>query len=129
MGLVLLALVLAFNSFCLASDEYEVRPSVWGSDKWYGGYDVYKMNEYGIKERTAEIKPSIWGTKKWPGGYEVIGKPDATYDSSLAKAQVSTWGVEKWYSGYNVVTTQSKIDSSDESYFKKILSKLFRGTP
>ena len=129
MGFSLLGLVFVFNTFCLASDEYEVRPSVWGTNKWYGGYDVYKMNEYGFKERVTEIKPSVWGTKKWPGGYEVSGKTEATYDTSLAKAQASTWGVEKWYSGFKVVTTQNEMDSREESFLKKILSRLFGGTP
>jgi hypothetical protein len=121
--------VLVFNTFCVASDEFEVKPSVWGNDKWYGGYDVYKMNEYGIKERAAAIKPSVWGTKKWPGGYEVFEKTEATYDKSMAKAQASSWGVEKWYSGYKVVPTQTEMDLREDSYFKKILSSFFGRTP
>ena len=51
---------------CALADEYAIRPSVWGTQKWPGGYDVYSN---GVK--VGEAKASVWGQQKWIGGYDV----------------------------------------------------------
>ena len=78
----------------IAQDKIEIRPSVWGVDKWYGGYEIYKM-----KKLEYEIRPAVWGSKAWPGGYEIFKE-----GRMISEAKASTWGQEKWYGGYEVNT-------------------------
>jgi len=57
--------VVAFAAGAHAED-FAIRPSVWGTQKWPGGYDLYAG---GVK--VGEAKASVWGQQKWYGGYEV----------------------------------------------------------
>jgi hypothetical protein len=43
-----------------------IRPSVWGTQKWPGGYELYRGNV-----KTGELKASVWGQDTWVGGYEL----------------------------------------------------------
>ena len=64
----LLAVILAVVTWStlIAQDKIEIRPSLWGTDKWYGGYEIYRMRKLDY-----EIRPAVWGSKAWPGGYEI----------------------------------------------------------
>lgn len=86
-------LFLSLSSSSLFAEEVELRPSVWGTEKWYGGYEAFSK-----AGKIGEIKPSVWGTKKWPGGYDF-------YKDNLrvGEARASAWGQEKWYGGYEVL--------------------------
>lgn len=53
----LLGLVLTVKA-----EEMLIRPSVWGQDKWYGGYELYSGDK-----KIGAVRPSVWGTEKWPG--------------------------------------------------------------
>lgn len=57
--------VVAFAAGAQA-EEFAIRPSVWGTQKWPGGYDLYAG---GVK--VGEAKASVWGQQKWYGGYDV----------------------------------------------------------
>jgi hypothetical protein len=81
-------------STLIAQDKIEIRPSVWGTDKWYGGYEIYRMRKLDY-----EIRPAVWGSKAWPGGYEIYKE-----GRMISEAKASTWGQEKWYGGYEVNT-------------------------
>ena len=59
-------MVCVFGWWSYAEEKYQIRPSVWGTEKWPGGYELYKGN---IK--TGEAKASVWGQEKWYGGYEL----------------------------------------------------------
>lgn len=49
------------------AEEFSIRPSVWGTKEWPGGYEIY--NSRGIK--IGEAKASNWGQDVWYGGYDV----------------------------------------------------------
>ena len=69
---------------CALADEYAIRPSVWGTQKWPGGYDVYSN---GVK--VGEAKASVWGQQKWYGGYDVkIHDRTTTQSERRALAEV-----------------------------------------
>ena len=51
---------------CALAEDCAIRPSVWGTQKWPGGYDLYSN---GVK--VGEAKASVWGQQKWYGGYDV----------------------------------------------------------
>jgi len=89
-----------------AEEKYQIRPSVWGTEKWYGGYAVYAEDK-----KIGEIRPSVWGTERWPGGYELYEG-----DKKVGEAKASVWGQEKWYGGYNVEGDKAKL-------FKKLEAK------
>jgi hypothetical protein len=80
---------LAFLTFCAVAacalaDDYAIRPSVWGTQKWPGGYDVYSN---GVK--VGEAKASVWGQQKWYGGYDVkINDRTTTQSERRALAEV-----------------------------------------
>ena len=38
-----------------AEEKYQIRPSVWGTEKWYGGYEVHSKDK-----KIGEIRPSVW---------------------------------------------------------------------
>lgn len=63
----LLLISFFMGSFKLSGEEMVIRPSVWGTDKWYGGYELF--NSRGLQ--IGEAKPSVWGQEKWYGGYNV----------------------------------------------------------
>ena len=92
----LVAITLAGVSWStiIAQDKIEIRPSVWGADKWYGGYEIYRIRKLEYK-----IRPTVWGSKAWPGGYELFKE-----GRMISEAKASTWGQEKWYGGYEVNT-------------------------
>jgi len=50
-----------------SAEEFAIRPSVWGTQKWPGGYEIY--NSRGVL--VGEAKASVWGQEKWYGGYDV----------------------------------------------------------
>lgn len=50
------------------AEEFAIRPSVWGTQKWPGGYEIY--NSRGVL--VGEAKASVWGQEKWYGGYDVV---------------------------------------------------------
>jgi hypothetical protein len=105
--------IIIFLVACLAGgsafgeEKYEVRPSVWGTEKWYGGYEVYSRDK-----KIGEIRPSVWGTEKWPGGYELY-----MGNKKVGEAEASVWGQDKWYGGYEI-----KVNSErDGKILKSIL--------
>lgn len=62
------ALVLCALAAGAHAEEFAIRPSVWGTQKWPGGYEIY--NSRGIL--VGEAKASVWGQEKWYGGYDVV---------------------------------------------------------
>ena len=70
--------VVAFAAGAQAED-FAIRPSVWGTQKWPGGYDLYAG---GVK--VGEAKASVWGQQKWYGGYDV-----RVDDSRMTRAQAN----------------------------------------
>jgi opacity protein-like surface antigen len=70
--------VVAFAAGAQAED-FAIRPSVWGTQKWPGGYDLYAS---GVK--VGEAKASVWGQQKWYGGYDVH-----VDDSRMTRAQAN----------------------------------------
>lgn len=50
------------------AEKFAIRPSVWGTQKWPGGYEIY--NSRGVK--VGEARASVWGQEKWYGGYDVV---------------------------------------------------------
>ncbi|NBX75260.1 MAG: hypothetical protein EBQ92_01740 [Proteobacteria bacterium] len=65
--------------FCIvaagaSAEEFAIRPSVWGTQKWPGGYEIY--NSRGVL--VGEAKASVWGQEKWYGGYDVTLRNSAT---------------------------------------------------
>lgn len=94
----------ALSQLTMAEDKIEIRPSVWGTEKWYGGYEVYKNGKMDL-----EIRPSVWGTREWPGGYE-------TYKGGVKTSDIkaSVWGQEKWYGGYEVDTKDKNLKTITE---------------
>lgn len=61
------------------AEDFAIRPSVWGTQKWPGGYDLYAG---GVK--VGEAKASVWGQQKWYGGYDVH-----VDDSRMTRAQAN----------------------------------------
>jgi opacity protein-like surface antigen len=61
------------------AEDFAIRPSVWGTQKWPGGYDLYSG---GVK--VGEAKASVWGQQKWYGGYDVH-----VDDSRMTRAQAN----------------------------------------
>jgi len=80
--------------FTAKAEAVEIRPSVWGTEKWYGGYEVYSKDK-----KIGEIRPSVWGTKEWPGGYELYRG-----ERKVGEAKASVWGQDTWYGGYKIET-------------------------
>jgi len=63
--------LIAATLFCAAAagafaEDLKVRPSVWGTQNWPGGYNLYRG---GVK--TGELKASVWGQEAWYGGYDL----------------------------------------------------------
>ena len=98
--------LLATTSMSRSDDQIEIKPSVWGQNKWYGGYEVYRNGKL-----DAEIRPSVWGAQKWPGGYEVYKN-----GKLIGDAKASVWGQDKWYGGYSVQLDEGGV-------LKKYLNK------
>jgi hypothetical protein len=92
----------------VTAEEVEIRPSVWGTEKWYGGYEVYAKDK-----KIGEIRPSVWGTKEWPGGYELYRG-----ERKVGEAKASEWGQDVWYGGY-------KIEIEDRTS-SRLLDKVLR---
>jgi len=105
---IIISLFLAFVQVG-RSEELEIRPSVWGTEKWYGGYEVYSGDK-----RIGEIRPSVWGAKEWPGGYELYRG-----DRLVGEAKASVWGQDKWYGGYKVETMERSGTKLFEKFFKE----------
>jgi len=103
----LFLLLVAGFIFTAKAEEVEIRPSVWGTEKWYGGYEVYSKDK-----KIGEIRPSVWGTKEWPGGYELYRG-----ERKVGEAKASVWGQEKWYGGYEINVKNTK----DATILKSIL--------
>lgn len=103
--ILLLACLVGGSAF--GEEKYKVRPSVWGTEKWYGGYEVYSQDK-----KIGEIRPSVWGTEKWPGGYELYEG-----NKKVGEAKASVWGQDKWYGGYDVEVKKEK----DAKILKSIL--------
>ena len=77
--------VIAALLFCAVAagalaEEFAIRPSVWGTQKWPGGYEIY--NSHGIL--VGEARASVWGQDKWYGGYDVELHDHATTSSERA---------------------------------------------
>lgn len=100
-------LICLFGTLGIAEEKYQIRPSVWGTEKWYGGYDFYYK-----EKKAAEVRPSVWGTEKWPGGYELYREERKT-----GGAKASVWGQDKWYGGYEIKVANEK----DATYLKREL--------
>ena len=103
-----ITVVLMVWSF-VSAEELEIRPSVWGTGKWYGGYEVYSGDK-----KIGEIRPSVWGAKEWPGGYELYQG-----DRLVGEAKASVWGQDKWYGGYKVETKERSGTKLFEKFFKE----------
>ena len=88
----LFLLLVAGFIFTAKAEEVEIRPSVWGTEKWYGGYEVYSKDN-----KIGEIRPSVWGTEKWYGGYEVYSG-----DKKIGEIRPSVWGAKEWPGGYEL---------------------------
>jgi hypothetical protein len=91
----------------VTAEEVEIRPSVWGTEKWYGGYEVYAKDK-----KIGEIRPSVWGTKEWPKGYELYRG-----ERKVGEAKASEWGQDVWYGGYKIKVENEK----DAKILKSIL--------
>lgn len=57
--------------FCAATagalaEDIKVRPSVWGTKEWPGGYNLYRGDV-----KVGELKASVWGQDAWYGGYDL----------------------------------------------------------
>jgi len=107
MKILICSLVCLFGWWSYAEEKYQIRPSVWGTEKWYGGYEVYSKDK-----KIGEVRPSVWGTEKWPGGYELYKG-----NTKVGDAKASVWGQEKWYGGYELNVENSK----DAKILKSIL--------
>lgn len=107
MKVPLFLLVGVFASTATA-EEVEIRPSVWGTEKWYGGYEVYAKDK-----KIGEIRPSVWGTKEWPGGYELCRG-----QRKLGEAKASEWGQDVWYGGYKIETEDGTGSRLLEKFLK-----------
>ena len=118
-----LTILLTTNSG-LFSEEYEIKPSGWGTDKWYGGYEVYKKDKYGNENMVGEIKPSVWGTTNWTGGYELIRKNKYGTDEKAGEVRPSVWGTTNWTGGYKIKLDDKKMTKSEEQSFRETLEKL-----
>ena len=97
------------TTFVVRAEELEIRPSVWGTEKWYGGYEAYSGDK-----KIGEIRPSVWGAKEWPGGYELYQG-----DRLVGEAKASVWGQDKWYGGYKVETKERSGTKLFEKFFKE----------
>ena len=91
------------------ADEVLIRPSVWGQDKWYGGYELYSGDK-----KIGAVRPSVWGTEKWPGGYDLLAG-----DRKVGEAKASEWGQTKWYGGYDL-----KLDENDKKVFESVMRNI-----
>ena len=100
----LLGLVLTVKA-----EEMLIRPSFWGQDKWYGGYELYSGDK-----KIGAVRPSVWGTEKWPGGYDLLAG-----ERKAGEAKASEWGQTKWYGGYDL-----KLDESDKMVFESVLRNI-----
>ena len=105
---MILIWVLAFGVVGWA-EEISIRPSIWGQEKWYGGYELYSGDK-----KIGAVRPSVWGTEKWPGGYDLLEG-----DRKAGEAQASEWGQTKWYGGYNL-----KLDENDKKVFESALRNI-----
>jgi len=94
----ILLLVCLVGGSVVGEEKYEIRPSVWGTENWYGGYEIYSKDE-----KIGKIRPSVWGTEKWPGGYELYEG-----NKKVGEAKASVWGQDKWYGGYDVEVKKEK---------------------
>lgn len=94
---------------CAIAEEVEIRPSVWGAEKWYGGYELYSGDK-----KIGAVRPSVWGTEKWPGGYDLFAG-----ERKAGEAKASEWGQTKWYGGYDL-----KLDESDKKVFESVLRNI-----
>jgi hypothetical protein len=108
MKMMILMWVLAFGVVGWA-EEISIRPSVWGQEKWYGGYELYSGDK-----KIGPVRPSVWGTEKWPGGYDLLEG-----NRKAGEAQASEWGQTKWYGGYNL-----KLDENDKKVFESALRNI-----
>ena len=91
------------------ADEVSIRPSVWGQEKWYGGYELFSGDK-----KMGAVRPSVWGTEKWPGGYDLLEG-----DRKAGDAKASEWGQTKWYGGYDL-----KLDENDKKVFESALRNI-----
>lgn len=90
-----------------AEEKLEIRPSVWGTQSWVGGYDIYSGDK-----KAGSIRASVWGTEKWPGGYDLYRE-----GRKVGEAKASVWGQESWNGGYEI-----KVNSErDGKILKSIL--------
>lgn len=106
------------------SEEYKIKPSVWGTEKWYGGYEVYKINKYGSEEKVAAIKPSVWGKDKWYGGYELETKNKYGIETQTGRVKPSVWGTDKWYGGYDVQLDDKKLNPYERANYQRLLETI-----
>lgn len=91
------------------ADEVLIRPSVWGQEKWYGGYELYSGDK-----KIGAVRPSVWGTEMWPGGYDLLEG-----ERKAGEAKASEWGQTNWYGGYNL-----KLDENDKKVFESVLRNI-----
>ena len=108
MRVMILMWVVAFGVVGWA-EEISIRPSAWGQEKWYGGYELYSGDK-----KIGAVRPSVWGTEKWPGGYDLLAG-----ERKAGEAKASKWGQTKWYGGYNL-----KLDENDKKVFESALRNI-----
>ena len=108
MRILILLWCLAFGGSGWAEEIY-VRPSVWGQEKWYGGYELLSGDK-----KIGAVRPSVWGKEKWPGGYDLLEG-----ERKAGEAKASLWGQTKWYGGYNL-----KLDENDKKNFESVLRNI-----
>lgn len=65
-GKTVMLTLLSGWAWTVKAEEVLIRPSVWGTEKWPGGYDLFA----GYR-KVGEAKASEWGQTKWYGGYEL----------------------------------------------------------
>lgn len=122
-----------FYAICLLSlidlvyaEEYEIKPSVWGTTNWTGGYEVYKTNKLGVKEKVATVKPSTFGTDEWTGGYEV-NKVINGSEKKAGEVKPKVWGTTNWTGGYKVKLNDNELNEAEKEELKNqvdsVLSK------
>jgi hypothetical protein len=108
-GKTLIVTLLSGWTWAVKAEEVLIRPSVWGQDKWYGGYELFSGDK-----KIGAVRPSVWGTEKWPGGYDLLAG-----ERKAGEAKASEWGQTKWYGGYDL-----KLDENDKKVFESVLRNI-----
>jgi len=122
MNWIVTFILLVFANLTFA-EEYEIKPSVWGTADWTGGYEVYKTNKLGVKEKVATVKPSPFGADEWTGGYEVKKVKNGT-EKKAGEVKPSVWGTTNWTGGYKVKLDDDDLNEAEKKALKKQLDSI-----